>query len=1175
MVRSSMLSILMLAVAGASLSATTVERAGNHVASALEGHLQPEHFHHLQLAFLSHRELPDWTVTQGWLDRLAADRRADPLMADEVRLLRARFEIDRGHSEAARELFRSMGGLSQFWITDPGNLDELEDFPSAASLPGGDVAWRPAAGTDPMGWVRLAGLVWPARRQMVYLGSTVTSSGERPVAIRVGAAQVARVWLNGELVLTTPRPLDHAEDQAAGGAWLRAGDNSLVVAVASESDDWWLRVRITDPDGGRLAGIGEAPRPPATLTPVERRPPDVRTLEQEIREAVDAGRPGARTSLAAFLVLRHPQAVGAGEAIPACRLARTESPGEARLLEWTLTSDPAAARELLEGSIRAEPDLHQARIELARWYAERSLHDLAAKTLEPHLEEPAVRATSLDLEAGLWGPIAVPALEELSQSWPRCLLAATVLVDRALSSNRWVVAHEALGRLEALAPDAPATLELADRVASDCGDGARLREILEQLLAADPNRPEVRVRLARLRLADDEAESAVGLLADGLARSPDDVELMMESARLEYAAGEDERAAALARRILELRPQDRRAQRLLERLGEGGDDRGWLRSPDELRALADDAPDGDPGVVLLTHSEIRFLPGNLTEERVQEAILVTSEDRADGLRTYPLPYVAESQRLRVLEARVIRPNGTESAARQSDSPRLSEPEYNLYYDTRMRLLRFPELEPGDLLEIAWVRSETVEANETGPYKGGLLRLGRSMPIVRAEVVLVGPEAALPQWQVVRLPDEPQRETAADGMIHVSWSWRDLPAGPADVPSPPPLATMPFLVYSNHPDWGDLADWYARHIAPRIKASRLVEETAERLTDGVTDRLDRISRLYRFVTNEIRYVGLEFGEHRFRPYSAEWVLNHRIGDCKDKATLLVALCDAAGISARFVMIRTADLGPVDTDIALLEGFNHAIVYLPDDDLWLDGTAAGHAMFPPPGMDQNAWVMVIDGRDSRPQTTPVVGGGLERHRYRLQRVGETGDLELEVRLDDSGEAADRRRGQFAGSQDSRRVSRWLQDIFPGAELASEPTLQMVPSRDPTLLEVTARVPRSAVASGGGIRTFPGDVGWLASLSPRGPRRSPLVVPVRPDLEWELDVDLGRAPGPLIDGLHLDGAYGSLRLEVEPRDTGYRIHGFLHIAAGLLAAGDTPGLRDFLVEVERTLARPLEIP
>ncbi len=354
----------------------------------------------------------------------------------------------------------------------------------------------------------------------------------------------------------------------------------------------------------------------------------------------------------------------------------------------------------------------------------------------------------------------------------------------------------------------------------------------------------------------------------------------------------------------------------------------------------------------------------------------------------------------------------------------------------------------------------------------------------------------------------------------------------------------------------------------------MDETAERLVADVDDRLEKIARLYRFVSNEIRYVGLEFGEHRFRPFSADWVLNHRIGDCKDKATLLVALAEAVGIPAQFVMIRTADQGPVPSRLAQLELFNHAIVYLPEDDLWLDGTASGHALYPPPGMDQNAYVMVVDGLGSRPVTTPVVGGGLARQRTRVAR-GEGDTVTIDLRLEDTGEAADRRRLMFAGSQDARRVSRWLQDLVPGAELGSEPRMQMVPSRDPTVLEVEANVPRAAMLAGGGMPTFLGSLDWLWELTPRGSRSGPLVVPVRPDVEWELEVELARAPRRLPDDVNVETEFGTLRIEHTVTDAGFHVRGYLHLQAGVVEAARADALRGFLAEVERALARPLEVP
>ena len=144
-----------------------------------------------------------------------------------------------------------------------------------------------------------------------------------------------------------------------------------------------------------------------------------------------------------------------------------------------------------------------------------------------------------------------------------------------------------------------------------------------------------------------------------------------------------------------------------------------------------------------------------------------------------------------------------------------------------------------------------------------------------EVELLGPGAVLPDWEIANLEGEPVREEDDQGRVRLRWEWRDLPAIPTDVPAAPELLVTPYMIYSNHPDWGDLADWYQRHVASRVRSSEQVEETALRLVKGLDDRLDRISRLYRFVTNDIHYVGLEFGEHRNRPFSADWILLHRI------------------------------------------------------------------------------------------------------------------------------------------------------------------------------------------------------------------------------------------------------------------------------------------------------------
>jgi hypothetical protein len=289
---------------------------------------------------------------------------------------------------------------------------------------------------------------------------------------------------------------------------------------------------------------------------------------------------------------------------------------------------------------------------------------------------------------------------------------------------------------------------------------------------------------------------------------------------------------------------------------------------------------------------------------------------------------------------------------------------------------------------------------------------------------------------------------------------------------------------------------------------------------------------------------------------------------------VALLDAIDVPARMVMARTADLGPVSSELAVLEVFNHAIVYLPEDDLWLDGTASGHAPFPPPSMDQGAYVLVVDGSLSRPRFSPVVGAGRTNIHFALE-PGDDSDVAITIETRDTGEAADILRARFAGSRDPQRFARWLQELFPGSQLTGEPKMQLVPGRDPTIVEIEGTIPKSALASGGGVGTYPGKLGWAARMVPGGTRHGPLKIDVRPDLQWSLEVDLGRPPKTIPAEFELKTQFGSLQITPKRLSNGYRVDGFLHLEPGLYAAEEVDGLREFLVTVERHLERRLEAP
>src|SRR4029077_3678553 len=101
-----------------------------------------------------------------------------------------------------------------------------------------------------------------------------------------------------------------------------------------------------------------------------------------------------------------------------------------------------------------------------------------------------------------------------------------------------------------------------------------------------------------------------------------------------------------------------------------------------------------------------------------------------------------------------------------------------------------------------------------------------------------------------------------------------------------------------------------------------------------------------------------------------------GDCKDKASLLVAMLKEIGVDATLVLARTRRGGDLEPFPASLAPFDHAIVYVPKYDLYLDGTAEFSGSDELPAQDQDIPVLLVaDGRLARTPVLPAVRNEVE--------------------------------------------------------------------------------------------------------------------------------------------------------------------------------------------------------
>ncbi|HEX9448229.1 MAG TPA: DUF3857 and transglutaminase domain-containing protein [Dongiaceae bacterium] len=156
-----------------------------------------------------------------------------------------------------------------------------------------------------------------------------------------------------------------------------------------------------------------------------------------------------------------------------------------------------------------------------------------------------------------------------------------------------------------------------------------------------------------------------------------------------------------------------------------------------------------------------------------------------------------------------------------------------------------------------------------------------------------------------------------------------------------LDRWPRLLVSTESSYRHFARQYADLIGAMPSVTPSVQQLADELTAGITDRRQQAQRLYDWVSSHIRYVGLELGYGGIIPHIAEKILGDRYGDCKDHSILYVSLLRAKGIAAEPVLInsgRRASLSMMPT----MWNFDHMITYIPEFDLYTD-TTVGLAPF----------------------------------------------------------------------------------------------------------------------------------------------------------------------------------------------------------------------------------------
>lgn len=333
-----------------------------------------------------------------------------------------------------------------------------------------------------------------------------------------------------------------------------------------------------------------------------------------------------------------------------------------------------------------------------------------------------------------------------------------------------------------------------------------------------------------------------------------------------------------------------------------------------------------------------------------------------------------------IRVRVITPDFAEHALDPSHINEMPahEGDYKIYSDGKRLHAPFPAIAQGVVVEEEYTDRETEPLFSGG--RSGWTTLGRERtPVEHTRVAFDWP-AALPLRTSTLLLDHvtPQR-SEANGRVKLVWEMGRMEGVETrDGYMPPDVTNYAQINYSTGKSWEDLATQYAKVVDDRINVAA-VQSLVDGLIAGKTTVADKEAALLNYVDSEVRYTGIEFGGAAILPHDPADTLAKKYGDCKDKATLLVAMLRAAGIPAYVALLNAGSRMDVPADLPGMGLFDHAIVFVPGagkgktalPDLWIDATDQYARLGQLPIADQGRFALVARADSKGLIKTPEFG------------------------------------------------------------------------------------------------------------------------------------------------------------------------------------------------------------
>lgn len=227
---------------------------------------------------------------------------------------------------------------------------------------------------------------------------------------------------------------------------------------------------------------------------------------------------------------------------------------------------------------------------------------------------------------------------------------------------------------------------------------------------------------------------------------------------------------------------------------------------------------------------------------------------------------------------------------------------------------------------------------------------------------------------------------------------------------------PGFSFSTFKSYADIAKAYGERARPAV--TERVQKLADDIVKDAKDPKEQARRLYDWVATTINYAGNCIGTGAVVPHGLDFILDNKMGDCKDHAALLQALLAAKNIPSTQALINSGRIYKLPK-IPVVSMVNHVLNYIPSLDLYADSTSETIPFGMLPFSSADKPVLLVDGFKDGIKT-PAAPPGTNKQSFKANiKVNPDGSITGDVDIDLKGMFAVEARDWLRGMPKDKEV------------------------------------------------------------------------------------------------------------------------------------------------------------